>query len=166
MKNNYLIHATIYTDGSCHTQHLAGAWVAIVFVGDDKFQMSGIELNTTHHRMELTAVIKAIEYIQDEHLAIKSLVIYTDSQYVVGLQQRRGKITAPGYVSKKGNALQNADLVNRLFTLSNKFTIDLVKVKAHQIENESNTYNIEADMLSRTLVREVVKERFTWPHQS
>lgn len=155
------IFATIYTDGSCHTQYLVGAWVGIILIGKIKEQISGVVTNTTHNRMELTAVIKAIEYVQDHHPAILSLVISTDSQYVTGLRERREKITAPGYVSKKGNALKNVDLVNRLFSLYDKYTVELIKIKAHQTKNEINMYNIDADMLSRTLVREFVNEKFT-----
>ena len=55
---------TIYTDGSCHTQQLVGAWAAIIFIGAKKFVLSGTEENTTHNRMELTAIIEALKFTE------------------------------------------------------------------------------------------------------
>ena len=78
----------VYTDGSCHTQLCIGAWAAIIFIGDVKIILSGIEKNTTHNRMELIAVIKALEYIeQNEQAAL--ITVVTDSQYVTGLPARQ-----------------------------------------------------------------------------
>ena len=64
---NVIINAEIYTDGSCHTQHCIGAWASIVFIGNEKIILSGKEINTTHNRMELLAVINAVEYIQNNN---------------------------------------------------------------------------------------------------
>ena len=58
----------IYTDGSCHTQFLIGAWAAIIFISGEKIILSGIENYTTHNRMELMAVIKALEFIRAAQL--------------------------------------------------------------------------------------------------
>ncbi len=41
--------AIIYTDGSCHTQHCLGAWVAIIFIACEKTILSGKDFNTTHN---------------------------------------------------------------------------------------------------------------------
>ena len=54
--------AIVYTDGSCDTQFLTGAWVCILLIGEERQQLSGLEMNTTHNRMELLAVIKGIEF--------------------------------------------------------------------------------------------------------
>ena len=149
--------AIIYTDGSCNTQSLTGAWVAIIFIGDKKKQLSGIDENTTHQRMELTAVIKAIEFLKDHYHDITKLAIYTDSQYVTGLQNRKERLITLGFVSKKGRPLQNADLVKRLLDLYESFTIETIKIKAHQKLNDINEFNIEADHVSRQMVRDATK---------
>ena len=62
MKGNEI---TIYTDGSCHAQKRIGAWAAIVIINIEKIVLKGVEINTTHNRMELMAVIKAIEYVNN-----------------------------------------------------------------------------------------------------
>lgn len=153
-----LMPATIYTDGSCHTQSLTGAWVAILFIENERKQLSGLEINTTHNRMELMAVIKAIEFLRDHYTEIANITIYTDSQYVTALKNREERLTAFGFASRKGRALQNSDLIKKLLELFESYTIETTKVKAHQKINDLNKYNIEADRLSRKMVREAVKK--------
>jgi len=148
----------IYTDGSCHTQHCVGAWVAILFIAGEKVILSGKELNTTHNRMELTAVIKAIEYVQQLNTKIILITVITDSQYVTGLKARQQKFIVQQFTTKKGNAISNACLVKELMVLINTMPIEFVKIKAHQKKTEVLNYNIEADKLSRNIVRQAVKE--------
>jgi len=78
----------IYTDGSCHTNYNIGAWAAVLLFGNDKILLKGEARQTTHNRMELTAVIKAIEF-SDENYNINHLVVYTDSQYVSKIPERK-----------------------------------------------------------------------------
>ena len=71
----------IYTDGSCHNNYNIGAWASILLVANKKTIFKGTVQNTTHNRMELLAVIKAIEF-SNENYKHSLLKIYTDSQYV------------------------------------------------------------------------------------
>lgn len=148
----------IYTDGSCHTQHCLGAWVAIIFIAGEKIILSGKELNTTHNRMELTAVIKALQHIQKLKMEMPAIKVVTDSQYVIGLKAREKKFSTQNFTAKKGTAISNAFLVKELLALTNTLPVEYVKIKAHQKETTVTNYNIEADKLSRSLVRTVVKE--------
>lgn len=148
----------IYTDGSCHTQHRIGAWVAIFFIAGEKIILSGQELDTTHNSMELIAVIKAIGYLQQLNIKITSIIIITDSQYVTGLQARAQKFTAQKFETKKGNAIGNVNLVKELLILINAMPVAFVKIKAHQKKTAVVNYNIEADKLSRNIVRQAVKK--------
>ncbi len=147
----------IYTDGSCHTQHCAGAWVSIIFIDEEKIVLSGTNQNTTHNRMEILAVIKALEYV--ESIAIHSrITVVTDSQYVVGLPTRAAKIITQNYHTKKGITIGNADLVERLLALLSVMSISFIKIKAHQKKTTDINFNIEADMLSRNMVRQMIKQ--------
>lgn len=148
----------IYTDGSCHTQHFIGAWVAIVFIAGEKIILSGEKLNTTHNQMELTAVIKSLQYLQQLSKKIISITIITDSQYVTGLQERAKKFAAQKFETKKGNAISNVLLVKELLLLSSSMPVNFVKIKAHQKKTAEVNYNMEADKLSRNIVRQAVKE--------
>jgi ribonuclease HI len=150
---------TVYTDGSCHTQHLVGSWVAIVLAGDKKIILQGVTQNTTHHEMELLAVINAIEYVYGHYSAQTALHIFSDSQYVTGLPGRKEKLQSAGFLVKKGSPIQHADLVKKLLQLLAQFPVILTKVPSHQKNVIGITnYNTDADILSRQLVREAIKK--------
>lgn len=108
--------------------------------------------------MEITAVIKAIEFIRDKHATITHLKIVSDSQYVTTLHSREKKLTGRQFITAKGNELPNADLLKKLYVLSALFAIEFIKVKAHQKTNGVINYNREADILCRQLVRSLVEK--------
>lgn len=147
----------IYTDGSCHTQHRAGAWASVILYNGNKIELSGECADTTHNRMELIAVINAIQYA-DENKMVAPFVVYTDSQYVSLMPERKEKIKRKNYRTNQGTMMQNADLVETLINQIETHTIRFVKVKAHQKNNDSVTLlNTEVDKLARELVRKQVK---------
>ena len=147
----------IYTDGSCHTQQCAGAWVSIIFINEKKIILSGTELQTTHNRMELLAVIEALKYVQNNCTNPTLITVVTDSQYVTGLQAREAKFIEQLYTTNKGNAISNVDLVKTLLELISILPVTFIKIKAHQKKTDVANYNIEADILSRNMVRNMVK---------
>ena len=148
----------IYTDGSCHTQLCIGGWAAIVFIGGEKFILSGKEKDTTHNRMEILAVIKAVELVKKKCKTVSGIKIISDSQYVIGLESRKEKFIDSNFKTKKGNEIRNEDLVRKLLRYTEEIKIDFVKIKAHQKKNGDENFNIEADKLSRKIVRDAVKE--------
>lgn len=69
----------IFTDGACKGNPGPGGWGAILRCGNAEKKISGGEALTTNNRMELTALIKALE-------ALKSpceITVFSDSKYVV-----------------------------------------------------------------------------------
>jgi ribonuclease HI len=128
-----------------------------VLTGTEKIVLHGISPNTTHHEMELTAVIKALEYVAVQY-PTATLQIFSDSQYVTGLPARKEKLLSAGFSVKKGNPVQHAELVKTLFRLLEQLSITLVKIPSHQKNSGAINYNTEADILSRKLVREAIKK--------
>ena len=63
----------IFTDGSCHTQLKIGAWVALIFVEDKKIILQKVMENTTHNRMELSAVISAVHYVTENNFVYSGI---------------------------------------------------------------------------------------------
>ena len=147
---------TIYTDGSCHTQLKIGAWAAVILIANDKKILSGTVINTTHQRMELIAVIEALSYVQHHFAGVININLVTDSQYVVGLPGRMQKLQSANFITKQGQPIQNADLVQQLYKLSESLNIDFIKIQAHLKKKSEADYNIEVDKLCRKLVREHV----------
>lgn len=144
---------TIYTDGSCLTQKSTGSWVAIILAYGNEMVIKGIETNTTHNRMELTAAIKGIEYAGSNFDLETVIQIVTDSQYVFDLPRRQAKLTAKNFISKNGHELPNSDLVKKFIQLYQANNIELIKIKAHLKNDGMTNYNRVADKLARNLVR-------------
>jgi len=151
--------AEIYTDGSCHTQQCVGAWASVILIDNEKVVLSGKEIETTHNRMEILAVINSIIYILQNFSSIKEIKIVSDSQYVIGLVDRKYKFIKSDYKTKAGIDIRNVDLVKELLTLLTFITVEFVKIKAHQKPNETVNYNIEVDKLSRQIVREALYKK-------
>ena len=72
-------HVTIYTDGACSGNPGPGGWGAILEYRGVEKEISGGEVETTNNRMELTAVIRALELLK-EPCAVS---LYSDSKYVI-----------------------------------------------------------------------------------
>lgn len=68
----------IFTDGACSGNPGPGGWGAILRAGQHEKELWGGEPETTNNRMELTAVIRALEILKRPVIAR----VYTDSQYV------------------------------------------------------------------------------------
>ena len=142
-----------------------GGWAAILLFSNEKIILSGLEQNTTNNRMELTAVIKAIEFVEKKYNDI-ILHIFTDSQYVHRIPERKEKLKRNLFLTNKGFPIQNSDLVKTLIFQIESHSITFIKVKAHQKSEKIGlkdhysspvNYNIEVDKFVRKMVRESVK---------
>ena len=153
--NNSIIE--IFSDGSCNTQFKAGAWVAILICQEKEIILSGFAENTTNNRMELSAVIEAIDFA-DKNLMSGFLKIYTDSQYVTNITLRKEKLAGKDFHTNKGMPIQNSDLVQKFIRQIESHDLEFIKVKAHQKFNGEREiyYNREVDKLARKSVRESV----------
>ena len=72
-------HVDIFTDGACSGNPGAGGWGCILRYEQHEKELCGGCANTTNNRMELTAVIEALQALKESC----DVTIYTDSQYVV-----------------------------------------------------------------------------------
>lgn len=74
------IKSIIYTDGSSRGNPGPGGWGAIISFDDVVVELGGNEKKTTNNRMELLAVISALEYMKGKN---KENIVHTDSSYVL-----------------------------------------------------------------------------------
>ena len=132
----------IYTDGSCIGNPGKGGWAAIIFNNNEKKILEGSKDLTTNNQMELTATIKALEYISTKD----KIQIYTDSKYVKqGITEWITKWKINGWKTSKKEEVKNKDLWLELDNLTSKNSIEWVWVKAHS----DNDLNNEVDLLAR-----------------
>jgi ribonuclease HI len=68
----------IYTDGACRGNPGPGGWAAVLSAAGHTKEISGAETRTTNNRMELQAVIAALQALKRP----ATVRLYTDSQYV------------------------------------------------------------------------------------
>ncbi len=136
MANSGLI---VYTDGAARGNPGPGGYGTILKWGDTEKEISQGYRKTTNNRMELMAVIAALEHLKKDGLQI---TIYSDSQYVV-------KAVEEGWLKNwiatnfKGGK-KNRDLWTKFFELSKKHQIRFKWVKGHA----DNPYNNRCDMLA------------------
>lgn len=132
-----------FTDGACSGGTGIGGW-AVVFCFNDKNEkqhvISGCERNTTNNRMELTAVVEALNY-DDKRVREFGLEICSDSAYVVNAinQNWIKKWQANGWKTMAKEDVKNRDLWERLVDAIGLFNGNVVftKVKGHS-GNELN----------------------------
>lgn len=117
----------IYTDGSSMGNPGPGGWGVVMKFRDKVKELSGGEKTSTNNRMELTAVIEALEAVKSTKWPVE---IYSDSRYVVDAVN---KVWVFNW-NKKPNmsGKKNPDLWKRfLKTYSNFNDINFIWVKGH-----------------------------------
>ena len=138
---------TIYTDGACSGNPGVGGWGAVLMFNGVEKRISGAERETTNNRMELFAVISALECLKEPC----EVTVYSDSAYTV-------KGFAEGWVygwEKKGwkkpdnKQVLNVDLWQRLLALTRVHSVKFVKVKGHA----DNEYNNICDKLATDAIK-------------
>lgn len=124
---------TIYTDGGCHSSTGTGGWAAIIKIeGYRTISLSGGEKNTTNNRMELTAAIKALEFMLTKEVSIEHIELTSDSKYVVnGITQWVPGWKNKGWITSTDEPVVNRDLWERLDELNAKLDISWNWVKGH-----------------------------------
>ena len=124
---------TIYTDGACSGNPGPGGWAAVLRYGPAEKELSGGETETTNNRMELTAVIRALEALKEPC----AVTVYTDSQYISRAMTEGWlkKWKAAGFTKKGG--LKNAELWRELDGLLQRHAVTFHWVKGHA-DNELN----------------------------
>src|SRR3989338_3686001 len=123
---------TIYTDGSCLGNPGPGGWAALIINDDKETVLKGHEPHTTNNRMEMTAMIKALDWIREksglshEDLQNHKIVLHSDSNLLIQTLNSGWKRKA------------NIDLWAELDRLRAWLDIDWNWVKAHHIDKYNN----------------------------
>ena len=118
----------IYTDGACRGNPGPGGWAALLSKAGHEKEISGAEALTTNNRMELTAVIRALEALRRPVRAR----VYTDSEYVRrGISEWLPGWKARGWRTAARKPVKNQDLWEQLDELSAAHHIEWRWVPGH-----------------------------------
>jgi ribonuclease HI len=120
---------SIYTDGSClKNPGGASGWAFCVLENNKELFVSGGEKSSTNNRMELTAVIEALKFVEGDRYTI-----FTDSNLTLKCAKKEWKRKA------------NLDLWRTFDDIIKGKTIEWIWVKSHN----GNKYNDLVDQLAR-----------------
>ncbi len=151
----------LFTDGSVNTQSNIGygAYLAVAEHGlsldllRTRVKVRRFE-HTSSTKLELQTLLWALGDIQ----AMGSkLIVYTDSQNIMGLQGRRDRFEQNDYRSKKNKRLNNYELYQEFFRMTDLLDCELVKVRGHQVSNQKDDIGrlfTLVDRASRNALRE------------
>jgi len=118
----------IYTDGACRGNPGPGGWGAILRHGKAEIELYGGELDTTNNRMELTAVIRALEALKRP----TTVELTSDSQYVLkGVTEWMEGWKKRGWKTASKAPVKNQDLWETLDALVVEHSISWHWVRGH-----------------------------------
>jgi ribonuclease HI len=138
----------IYTDGACRGNPGKGGWGALLKYGDKEKTLHGGESNSTNNRMELMAVIMALEAVNESF----KIVVTTDSKYVLqGATEWLSGWKQRGWKTAAKKPVLNVDLWQRLDKALKPRNIEWKWVKGHS----GHAGNERADSLANLGIDEL-----------
>lgn len=144
----------LYTDGACLSNPGKGGFAWILVRGDMEYRHSESNPDTTNNRMELTAIISALSYIDSKKTSDKkyTIHIFSDSLYVVDAI-RKGWLSSwqkNGWKKSNKESVKNQDLWEQLSILLNRYNCEFNWVKGH----DGNLFNEMCDKMATTAAME------------
>ena len=132
----------IYTDGACSGNPGKGGWGAVLVYGDKEKEISGSNADTTNNRMELTAVIEALNALKEPC----NITLTTDSKYVCDAINQKWVYSWKKNNWKKADKKPalNVDLWKKLLELLEIHNVTFVWVRGHN----GHPYNERCDTLA------------------
>ncbi|MAH78654.1 MAG: ribonuclease HI [Rickettsiales bacterium TMED254] len=133
----------IYSDGSCIGNPGPGGWAAIILEKNKKKEIFGGEKITTNNRMELIAVINALNLINNK----SKISIYTDSKYIInGITIWMKNWKKNNWKTGNKKIVKNKDLWNLLDKICGIHQVNWNWVKGHS----GHELNERVDYLARS----------------
>ena len=118
----------IFTDGACKGNPGPGGWGVLLRMGRHEKEMAGAEAQTTNNRMEMTAVIRALNALIEPC----EVTIHTDSRYVIdGMTKWIDGWKKRGWVNASKQPVKNADLWHDLIEATKRHKVSWEWVRGH-----------------------------------
>jgi len=151
----------LFTDGSVNTKSKIG-FGAYLAVRDDDRALDDLKTEvkikrfekTSSTKLELQTLLWALSDVQAQNCRV---ILYTDSQNIIGLPGRRDRLEKNNYYSNKNRRLNNFELYQEFYREIDQLDCEFVKIKGHMASKQKN--RIESiftlvDRASRIAVRE------------
>ena len=151
----------LFTDGSVNVNSNIG-YGAYLAISEselsldslwDRVQIRRFE-KTSSTKLELQTLLWALSDIQ---MQVRKVLVYTDCQNIIGLQGRRERFEKNDYRSKKNRRLNNYELYQEFFKVTDLLDCELIKVRGHKASNQKDYIDrlfTLVDRASRSALRE------------
>ena len=132
----------LLTDGSVNTQSNIG-YGAYLAVSERGLSLNAVRMSVKVRRFEHTSSTKLelqtlLWALNDIQALGRKVILYTDSQNILGLQGRREQFEQNDYRSKKNKRLSNYELYQEFYRMIDHLDCELVKVRGHQVSNQKD----------------------------
>ncbi len=132
----------LFTDGSVNTQSRIG-YGAYLAVSERGLSLDSLIAcvkvmrfeHTSSTKLELQTLLWALGDIQ---ALGNKVIVYTDSQNIMGLPGRRERFEQNSYRSKKNKPLNNYELYQEFYRMTDQLHCKFVKVRGHQVSNQKD----------------------------
>ncbi len=133
---------TLLTDGSVNTQSNIG-YGAYLAVSEPILSLDSLRTRVKVRRFERTSSTKLelqtlLWALGDIQALGSKVIVYTDSQNIMGLQGRRDRFEQNGYRSKENRPLNNYELYQEFYRMTDQMDCEFIKVRGHQVSNQKN----------------------------
>ncbi len=133
---------TLLTDGSVNTRSHIG-YGAYLAVPDPGLSLEELKTRvkvrrfaqTTSTKLELQTFLWALSDVQASG---RKVLVFTDSQNIIGLQRRRDRLEQNDYRSNKNRRLDNSALYQEFYRLTDQLDCELFKVRGHRAANQKD----------------------------
>ena len=132
----------LLTDGSVNTQSNIG-YGAYLAVSERGLSLDSLRTRVKVRRFERTSSTKLelqtlLWALRDIQALGGKVIVYTDSQNIMGLQGRRERFEQNNYRSKKNRRLKNYELYQEFYRMTDQLNCKLIKVRGHQVSNQKD----------------------------
>ena len=132
----------LLTDGSVNTQSKIG-YGAYLVASERELSLDSLRARVKVKRFEHTSSTKLelqtlLWALRDIQALGRKVIVYTDSQNIMGLQGRRDRFEQNDYRSKKNKRFNSYELYQDFYRMIDQMDCELVKVRGHQVSNQKD----------------------------
>jgi len=143
----------LLTDGSVNAQSNIGYGAYLAF-SEPELSLDSLKTRVKVRRFEHTSSTKLelqtlLWALGDIQALGRKVIVYTDSQNIMGLQGRRDRFEQNDYRSKKNIRLNNYELYQEFYGMIDQLDCELVKVRGHQVSNQKDNIDRLFTLLDR-----------------
>ena len=126
----------VYTDGACSGNPGPGGWAALLLLDTGSKTLTGGKRDTTNNRMEMTAALEALRYLEKPH----HVRLHTDSAYLANAfnQHWIKNWQKNGWKNSSRKPVANKDLWQALLQMTDRHDVKWIKVKGHASDELNN----------------------------